>query len=111
MDFIETEAVESNTEQPLVFSDEEEEKITDELDNDFIDKSEQPEYDVSFYRQLDPLNIDHYPKVPNQTRNPLDAIFEDDTSYYGKKDIQPELYAIEDKDFVSFHKFADFENS
>ena len=49
MDFIEAEAVESNTEQPLVFSDEEEEKITDELD-DFIDKSEQPEYDVSFYR-------------------------------------------------------------
>ena len=41
LEFIETEAVESNNRQPLVFSDDEEEKITDGL-NDFIDNSEQP---------------------------------------------------------------------
>ena len=100
MEFIETEAVESNNQQPLVFSDDEEEKITDGL-NDFIDNSERPGEDVSFYRQLDPLNIDHYPKFPNQTRNGLDAIFEDDTPYYEKEDMRPELYTPEDRDFVN----------
>ena len=95
LEFIETEAVESNNRQPLVFSDDEEEKITDGL-NDFIDNSEQPGEDLSFYRQLDPLNIDHYPKFPNQTRNGLDAIFEDDTPYYEKEDMRPELYTLED---------------
>ena len=58
MGFIETEKVEDNNRQPLVFPDFEEEKITDELD-DFIDNSEQPGEVVSSYRQLDPLNIDH----------------------------------------------------
>ena len=109
MEFIETKAVESNNKQPLFVSNGEEEKITDELD-DFIDNSEQPGDDVSFYRLLYPLNIDHYPKLPDQTRNLLHAIFEDDTLYYGKEDIQPELYAPEDRDFVSFIKFASFEN-
>ena len=110
MEFIETKAVESNNKQPLFFSDGEEEKITDRLD-DFIDNSEQPGDDVSFYRRLYPLNIDHYPKLPDQTRDLLDAIFEDDTLYYGKEDIQPDLYAPEDRDFVSFNKFASFKNS
>ena len=61
MDFIQTEAVED---QPLlVFSDEEdEEKITDELD-DFINSSFQSDGDVSFYRQLDHLNVNDYPKL------------------------------------------------
>ena len=84
MEFIETESVESNNQQPLVFSDNKEEKITDEL-YDFIDNSDQPGEDVSFYRQLDPLNTDHYPKFPNQTRNPLDAIFEDDSPLFMEK--------------------------
>ena len=78
----------------MVFSDDDE-KITDELD-DLIDNIEQPQEDVSFYRKLDPLNIDHYPKFPNQTRNGPDAIFEDDTPYYEKEDMRPELYTLED---------------
>ena len=45
MDIISNEAVEDG---PLVFSVDEEEKITDELD-DFIDNSSQPDEDVSFY--------------------------------------------------------------
>ena len=36
-------------------------------------------------------------------------MFEDDTPYHGKEDIQPELYASEDGDFVSFDKFVGFE--
>ena len=51
------ETTEDNTQQPLVFSDaEEDEIITDEL-NDFIDNSDQPWEDVSCYRQLDILNF------------------------------------------------------
>ena len=54
MEFVSVEAKEDG---PLVFSDDEEnEKITDELD-DSIDDSTQPQEDVSFYRQLDPNNI------------------------------------------------------
>ena len=109
MEFIETEAVEGN--QPLVFSDdEEEEKITDELD-DFIDNSEQPWEDVRFYRQLELLNINDYPKFLNQTRTLLDASFEDDTLYYGTEDVQPELYALEDRESVSFNKCSGYEKS
>ena len=58
MEFIETETGKDNNQQPLIFPDDEEEKITDQLD-DFIDNSEQPGEVVSFYRQPDPLNIDH----------------------------------------------------
>ena len=91
----------------MVFSDaEEDEIITDEL-NDFIDNSDQPWEDVSCYRQLDILNF-NYPKFPNQTTNPIDAIFEVNLSYYGKEDIQPELYAPEERDLVSFDKFTSF---
>ena len=92
----------------MVFSDDEEnEIITDEL-NDFIDNSDQPWEDVSFYRQLDILNINNYPKFPNQTTNRIDAIFEVNLPYYGKEDIQPELYAPEERDLVSFDKFTSF---
>ena len=56
MELISAEAEEDG---PFVFSDDEEdEKIKDELDN-FIDDSTQPHEDVSFYRQLDPNNIEN----------------------------------------------------
>ena len=49
----------------------------------------------TFYRQLDPLNVNDYPKFPGQTRNPLDAVFEEgDTLLYGNEDLQPELHAL-----------------
>ena len=71
MDFILNEAMDDG---PLVFSDnEEEEKTADEL-NDFTDNSPHPEEDVSFYRQVDPGNIDDYSKFNGQTRNPVEAI-------------------------------------
>ena len=69
MDFIELELVEEpQKNQPLNFS-EDEEMTSDEMEN-FIDDSEQPREDVSFYRKLDPDNLDDYYKFPNQTRDP-----------------------------------------
>ena len=69
MDFIELELVEEPQEnQPLNFS-EDEEMTSDEMEN-FIDDSEQPREDVSLYRKLDPDNLDDYYKFPNQTRDP-----------------------------------------
>ena len=95
MEFIETEIAEDNNQYLLIFSnDDDEEKIRDELD-DFVDNSFQPDGDVRFYRQLDPLNVNDYPKFPGQTRNPLDAVFEEgDTLLYGNEDLQPELHAL-----------------
>ena len=67
--------------------------------------------DVSFYRTLDPENIDHYNKFPNQTRNPRDAVYEDDEMFFGTEDTQPELFAPENRDDVEFDKFEGFEKS
>ena len=87
---------------------EEEEKITDELD-DFIDNRPQAKEDISFYRQLDPENINNYPKFNSTTRNPVGAIYEDDVPFYGHEDQQPELYFPEDRESISFDKFEGFE--
>ena len=57
--------------------------------------------DVSFYRQLDPTNNEHYHKFPNQTINPLEAVHEDVVSYFGKEDMQPDLHAHDDRDFLT----------
>ena len=88
MDFILNEATED--EHSFFSDDEEEEKITDELD-DFIDNRPQPGEDISFYRQLDPENINNYPRFNSTTRNPIDAIYGDDVPFYGHVDRQPEL--------------------
>ena len=107
MEFTSNEAVEDG---PLAFPDNEEEKITDELDG-FIDNGPQPDEDVSFYRQLDPTSLDDYPKFHGQTRNPIKAIYEDDTPFYDHEDQQPELYALEDRESVPFDKFEGFGKS
>ena len=105
MEFISAEAEED---RPLVFSDDEkDEKTTDELD-DFIDDSTQPQEVVSFYKQLDPNNIENYPKLHGQTRNPIEAIYEDDEPFYGYEDQQLELYAPEDRKHIFFDKFKGF---
>ena len=67
--------------------------------------------DVSFYWTLDPENIDHYNKFPNQTRNPRDAVYEDDEMFFGTEETQPELFAPENREYVEFYKFEGFENS
>ena len=108
MGFTEFEANEENP--PLVFSDDEDQITNDEID-DFIDDTDKQREGISFYRQLDPENIKHYPKFRNQTRNPNEAVYEDDKSYYGGEDTQPELCDPENRDFVNFDKFAGFEKS
>ena len=42
--------------------------------------------DVSFCRQLDPENVEHYYKFPNQTRNPKEAVCEDGELFFGTED-------------------------
>ena len=86
MEFISNEAVEDGL---LVSSDNKEEKIADELE-DFIDNDPQPDEDVSFYKQLDPTNLDDYSKFYGQTRNPIKVIYEDDTPFYCQEDQQLE---------------------
>ena len=100
MEFISNEAVEDGL---LVSSDNKEGKIADELE-DFIGNDPQPHEDVSFYRQLDPTNLDDYSKFHGQTRNPIKVIYEDDTPFYGHEDQN--LNTPEDRESVSFDKFV-----
>ena len=108
MDFTEFEASEENP--PPAFSDDDEEITNDEID-DFIDDTDKQREVVSFYRQLDPENIEHYPKFPNQTTNPKEAIYEDNMLYFGQEDTQPKLYDHDNRDFVNFYQFVSFEKS
>ena len=109
MDFIQFEAIdESQQNGTLNFSDDDEKT---EQDENFIDHSEQPMEDVSFYRKLDPENIDHYNKFPNQTRDPRVALYEDYEMFFGTEDTQPELCAPENRECVEFDKFEGFEKS
>ena len=109
IDLIQFEAIdESQQNEPLSFSNDEYDEP--EQDDNFIDDSEQPVEDISFYKQLDPENINHYNKFPNQSKNPIDAVYEDDEMFFGDEDTQPELFAPEDRESVEFDKFVGFEN-
>ena len=79
--------------------------------DDFIDDSEQPMEDVSFYRKWDPGNIDDYIKFPNQTRDPGVAVYEDDEMFFGSEGMQTELFAPENRENVEFYKFEGYEKS
>ena len=110
MDFIQLEDNdESQQNEPQNFSDDNE-KNNDEMD-DFTDDSEQPMEDVSFYRKLDPGNIDNYIKFLNQTRNPRVAVYEVDEMFFGTKVTQPELLAPKNRENVEFDKFEGYEKS
>ena len=109
MDFIEFEASEENN-QPLVFSDDADENIPDKMDN-FIDDIDQQGEGASFYRQLDPENVEDYQKFPNSTKNPKEAVFEDEEPYFVEEDRRSELYDPEDRNFVDFDKFNGFGKS
>lgn len=109
MEFIHQEYSFENS-QLLVLSDDEDELTNDEMEN-FIDDRDWPEDGVSFCRQLDPENIENYHEFPYQTRNPIEATYEDAEPYYGSEDRQPELYNPEDRDEVTFDKFRGFKKS
>lgn len=97
--FIQTEAlVDDNNQQSLRISDDElDERMADELD-DFVDNSFQGGKNVSFYRQL---GNDQF-KFPNQIKESIDSIFEQDTTLYEIEDLQSELYGLEDINFSDF---------
>ena len=111
MEFLSTEA---EDDCPLLqFSDEddgeESEKTTDKLD-DFIDDSPIEEEVVSYYRGTNPLDIRDYTRFHSQTRNPVDAVFSDTESYFGD-DEQPELFAPENREHVTFDRFEGSERA
>ena len=111
MEFIDIEGTEDSQEnQPLVFSDDDEETTNDEINN-FIVDSELPREDVSFYRKLGPDNLHHYHKFPNHTIDPRIATYKNDELYFAEEDQQPELYRSENRDRVEFDKFSGFEKS
>ena len=104
MDFIQFEAIdESQQNETINFSDDEK---TDE-DKNFMDDSEQPMEDVSFYRKFDPENIDHYNTFTNQTRDPKVAVKFDpenidhcDTSEFTNQTRDPRVAIYEDDEMV-----------
>ena len=107
MNFIQLQVTnESQQNEPLNFSDDE--KSNDE--DDFIDNSKQPMEDIIFYKKLDPENIEHYNKFPNQSRDPWVAVYEDEEMFFGTEDI-PELYTPENRKSIEFDKFQGFEKS
>ena len=108
MEFLSLEAEEEN-DNFLHFSDDNFEKKTDEQD-DFINDDPIDEEDVRFYRERNPLDINDYPKFNGQVRNPIEAIYSDTEPYFSE-DEQPELYAPEKRDEVTFDKFECFEKS
>ena len=108
MDFTEFKASEDNNQQ-IFFSDDEDKNILNKMDN-FTDDTDQQGEGVSFYRQLEPENIEHYQKFPNSTKN-LKEVYQDNEPYFGKEDTQPKLYDPEDRNFVDFDKFVGFEKS
>ena len=93
----------------MQLSDEETEQETADLDG-FINDEPLDEGDVSFYRERNPLNINDYPKFNGQTINPIEAIYSDNELYFGE-DEQPEVYAPEQRDQVTFDRFEGFEKS
>ena len=68
---------------------------------------------VSFYRKFDPENIDHYDtdKFTKKTRDPRVVVYKDNEMFFGTEDMQPELFAHENREDVEFDKFDGFEES
>ena len=70
----------------------------DEKDDDnrsFIDQSSKVGHqESSFYR-----------KFFNETRDPAEAVFDDDRSHLNTRDLQSEMFSIEERDDVEFDEF------
>ena len=109
MDFIQFEAIDKSKQNETNFSDNDDDETTQQ-DKGFIDDTEQPMEDVSFYKTFDPENGDQYNKFPNQTRNPKDAVYEDDEMFFGTEDTQPELFAPENREHVDLISLKDLKN-
>lgn len=107
MDFLSLEAHDISS--LFQFSDDEEEKETDDLD-DFVNNEQIDEECVSFYRERNHLDINDYPKFVGQVRNSIEAINSANEIYFSE-DKQPELFAPENRDNVTFDRFQGFGKS
>lgn len=107
MNFLSLEA--HNISSLLQFSDDEEEKETDDLD-DFTNNEQTDKECISFYRERNHLDINDHPKFVGQVRNPIEAIHSNNEIYFGE-DEQPKLFASENRDNVTFDRFQGFEKS
>ena len=55
--------------------------------------------------------MDNNNKFPNQTRDPITAVYEDKEMYFGENDTQPEPYFAEDRENFDFDNFTGFAKS
>lgn len=92
MEHIDFEAEASNEDQMLSFSSDE----NDEDNRSFIDNGEVENQMPRFYR-----------KFFNQTRDPAGTVFDDDQSHLYTRDLQLELFIIEDRGGVEFDRSDD----
>lgn len=83
MEFLLLEAEKGNGNLP-VLSENEQVFETNKIDNS-IDDTPIEQEDGSFYRERNPLDVNDYLSFNGQTRNPLEAIYEDDEPYYGQE--------------------------
>ena len=108
MEFINFESDEENPQNySLNFSDEEE----CESEGNSMNHSEEITNDVSSYIRLYHNNVEHYNKFPNQTTDPITAVYEDKEMYFGENETQSELYIPEDSENVNFDNFTGFTKS
>ena len=86
----------------LVVSDDEN-KDNGKVTDNFVDDGE----------QVNESNLRFYRRFANQTKDPRVAIYEesDDETFLDIRDLQPELYAIEDRERVIFDEFSGYEKS
>ena len=100
MNFTNFEAMHTDQQsKDLIFSDDEN-KDSGKVKNNFLDDREQKQSELSFYI-----------KFFNQTKDPKIAIYEeiDDETFVDTRDLQPEMYAAENRDDVIFDEFTGYE--
>ena len=93
MEYIDFEAKEILKEEEIIsFSGEE----NDEDNISFIEDGKVENQEPSFYR-----------KFFNQTRDPAETVYDDDKSHLDTRDLQPEMFFIEDRGSIEFDEFED----
>ena len=90
MDYINFKAEDFNEESKLNFSSKE-----NDDDRSFINDNEEETQPPSFYRFF------------YQTRDPAEAVNDDDRSHLDTRDLQPEMFLIDHRDDVEFHEFGE----
>ena len=90
MEYIDFEAEVSNEYEILSFSSDENDERS------FTDDGEVKNQEPNFYR-----------KCFNQTRDPAEAVYDDDKSHLHIRDLQPKMLFIEDRGSVEFDEFEE----